>query len=470
MGRRSFNQGHVTDRAAARDAAFQQVVAEHLAFRQAAGQHGVQGVRVQQAFAGEAAFAEQVLVDLGRDGVVGVAAAVAGKQVVEARGLARGGPGGGNARLQDAVAGDHAALLGVHPWPVQRVGCNAHQFAQHARRQHGVAVQGDDVGRAGAGPRGAAQVQEMMAGAAGQQRHQLLQFAAFALPAYPALFTFTPLPGTVQQQKTLRRASHGRVACVQAFNGGPRLVQQGFVAGRGGSAGVGVVGQQCKLRMGFAVGQVVAFQALHQRGDGGGVAKHGRHHHQHAVRRRYAVGQRQARQAARRHRLTDQPVQPGAQHLAGRPQRQQRAQCAPCGAGVGRAQRNNSPGQGRGAQAERGQQRRQRQLLPACAAQAGAQAQRAQQGGTACALQPVAQRFVRGWPAGVVGRQRLARQGQHLRGHRAFAAAAAAGQFFDGVQRGVLRVVALGGKGRPGQQAAHQHAGLRDEAAPVGTA
>ena len=160
VGRRRLQHGDVADAAAARDAPFQQIVAEHLVVGQAPGQHGVQRAHMQQTFAGEAAFVEQVLVDLGRHRVVRVAAAGAGKQAMEAGGLFWRRPGRHDARLQDAVAGHHTATQRFHARLVQRVGGNAHQFAQRARRQHGVAVQRDDVGRACGGPTRCAEVDE----------------------------------------------------------------------------------------------------------------------------------------------------------------------------------------------------------------------------------------------------------------------------------------------------------------------
>ena len=59
-----LDDGDVADASAARDRAFEQVVAEHLFGGQAPDQRGVHSGNVHQAFACEAAFAEEVLVDL----------------------------------------------------------------------------------------------------------------------------------------------------------------------------------------------------------------------------------------------------------------------------------------------------------------------------------------------------------------------------------------------------------------------
>ena len=70
-----LDHGDVGDRGAARDRAFEQVVAQHAALGQPAAEHGVHRLHVQQALAGEGAFAEDVLVDLGARRAVGVDAA-----------------------------------------------------------------------------------------------------------------------------------------------------------------------------------------------------------------------------------------------------------------------------------------------------------------------------------------------------------------------------------------------------------
>ena len=67
--------------------------------------------------------------------------------------------------------------------------------------------------------------------------------------------------------------------------------------------------QTRELRVGLGVGQVVQLQAVGQVVNGAVVAQHGGHDHHHAVFGRNALGQRQARQAARAGGLTDDPVQ-----------------------------------------------------------------------------------------------------------------------------------------------------------------
>ena len=467
-----FDQRHVADAGAARHAAFQQVVAQYLLGRQAAGQHALQRGHMQQALAGEAALAKEILVDLGRHRVVGIAATGAGKEAVKDAGLVAAlcihvGPGRHEVRLQDAVAGDDAPPRRVNARPVQRMRGDAHQLTQRAWRQHRVAVERDDVGRAWRRACVRAQVHERALGGARQQRHQLLQLAALALPADPALFAHRPLALPVQQQEARHRA---RVACGQRHDGGVGLRQQRCVGVRALAVGVGKVGEQGKLRMGFAIGQVMAFQALHQGLHGVAVTQHRRQHDQHAVFDRDAVGQCQAWQPARWHRFADQAVQRGEHGLAGRPQRQRRAQRPRQRRQVGRGDGHETPGQADRARHQGRQPEGQCDARPGGRCEPRPETERAAQRLQARPLQPVAQAALRRQQPAAVGQQRFGRQRQQDLGHGLLAAAAAPRQSFDGVQRLVLRVVAFGSKGWPVEQAAHQRAGLRDQAAPIGAA
>ena len=405
MRGRGLDQGHVADAGAAREAAFDQVVAEHLAFGQAAGQHGVQCRHVQQALAGEAAFVEDVLINLRGHRVVGVAAIGAGKQPVEGGGLIGAcrihRPGRHDAGLQDAVAGHHALPLhgSVRPQArlVQRVRRQAHQFAQGTGRQHGVGIQRDDVGRAFARLRAGAQVHEGPFGPPGQQRDKLLQLAALAFPADPALFTGRPLALAMQQQEAPGRIRAARMAGFQRFDrrAGFREQRQVLIGLLRG--GVGKVGEQGKLRVRLAVGEVVTFQATGQRLDGGAAGDQRRQYHQYRVFGRNARRQFQPRQAAGGHGFADQAVDGSDYGFAGRPQRQQgaqqpqrRDQLPPIGDGRGPGHEGRA--QGEGAQAQADQQHRHGRAAQACAVQPGAQAQCGVQGGAAFSQHPVAQR------------------------------------------------------------------------------
>ena len=203
------------------------------------------------------------------------------------------------------MAGDDAASSGVKHRPVQRVRGNAHQFTQHARRQPGVAVQRDHVGRVRGRLRALTQVDKSRIGLLpGQQRDQLFKLAALALPANPALLAVGPAALPVQQQEAARhngvRERVVGMLQLKRVDLCHRLGQQSHIAGQMGLAGVGEVAEQGELGVALAVGQVVALKLLRERPDAGQIAQHHRYHHQHPVLRRDAVGQRQPRRATRR--------------------------------------------------------------------------------------------------------------------------------------------------------------------------
>ena len=194
-----FQQGDVADAGATRNRALQQVVAQHLVVGQPAHQGLVDRSHVEQAFAGEAALAKHVLVELGVGRAVGVDAALAREQPVVARHRGRRRQRRFNAWLQDAVARDHTARGRVNHRLVERVGGQAHQVMQPAGGHVGVGIQRDDVADARCrqgqpdvadegpfvGPVGP--VRAAGATRLAERTHQLLQLAAFAFPAYPAL-------------------------------------------------------------------------------------------------------------------------------------------------------------------------------------------------------------------------------------------------------------------------------------------
>ena len=104
-----LHQGHVADIAATGNAAFEQIVAEHGLAWQARVQNGVAGADIEQALAGEAAGAEQILVHIRDRIVVGVDARLAREKPVEVRVFSVWRQRRDQARLQDSVAGDDAA-------------------------------------------------------------------------------------------------------------------------------------------------------------------------------------------------------------------------------------------------------------------------------------------------------------------------------------------------------------------------
>ena len=200
MQGRIFHQRDVGDHSAARQRAFQQIVAQDLLLRQAPGQYGVHGRHMQQAFAAERALGKHILINLRRGRAVRVNTALPAKEPVKRRGRLRARQRRRDARLQDGIARQHAAARHIHAGLIQRVRRHTHQRAQRSRRQHGVTVESDYIQRASHRVRVRAQVHEgRISGGLGQHAQQLLQLAALALPAHPALLRVRP--GALAVQK-----------------------------------------------------------------------------------------------------------------------------------------------------------------------------------------------------------------------------------------------------------------------------
>ena len=465
-----FDQCDVGDGGAARHRALDQVVAEHQAFGQALVQHGVHGLHVEQCLAGVGPFEEHVLVDLGAGRAVGVDAALAGKQPVEQGEVARCRQGRGDARLQDAVAAGHHACAWVDLGLVVGVCSDAHQLAQAAGGKLRVAVERDDVRRVRRDARGLAQVEERTGVTGGQRGDQLLQLAALALPAEPALFGAAEAPHAVQQDEARCLALGGGVAIVELAD----LCDGGFeklvVTGDAGCIGIGPVAQQGELRMALRVGEVVQLQVVRQRAGGRFAAQQARDHHHHPVRRRDAFGQRQARQVVRSHRLADQAVDHRHHRLGGREQHQHDAQHGQPERHAGQLGRvaQQQPGdarQGHQRAAEVERQGPAMQHVEGHGRRCFAQIQGPQQGGAAWAVEPMAGHG--GCRVDAFGALFQVEQG--LR-HVCFGAAAAPGQLLDAMQRLVTREGVLGGEDGRGEHEPHQRVAAGHDVGPVGVA
>ncbi len=134
----------VGDQRGARVQSLEQVVREQRVFGHAALERRRERVDVVQALAGEDAFLEQILIDVGDGGGVRVDAGVPGIRPREQR------PGGAGHRhadagLEDAIALGDAAQARVEARSIQRVGDDADQGLRGVARQPRVGVQRDAV-------------------------------------------------------------------------------------------------------------------------------------------------------------------------------------------------------------------------------------------------------------------------------------------------------------------------------------
>ena len=88
-GRKFFDKFDVGREAGAGENAFKQIVAQHRVVGDAPLERGFERVDVIDALAGEGPFAEQVLVDVGYGGGIGVESAGAGEYPLVDRAFAR---------------------------------------------------------------------------------------------------------------------------------------------------------------------------------------------------------------------------------------------------------------------------------------------------------------------------------------------------------------------------------------------
>ena len=464
MQGRSLGERDVVGSAAARERAFDQVVTEQPPVGKSPVQGPVHGRDVEQSLAGEAAFAEEVLVDLGAGGAVRIEPALAVQQGVKARvGLGRR-QRRLQARLHDAVSLDNPCLCLVPARLVQRVGGDADQRAQAAWRQVGVGVERDDVARVRRRRRQVAEIDEGPVRGIDQRLQQAFELAALAFPADPALLALAPRPLAMQEQEARRLPT--RVALVELRDGAPRGVEQVGVARQGLRIGIGEVAQQRELRMPLRVRERVLLELRRVVVHGRHRAEDHRHHDQGLVIGRQPLLERQPRQARRPCRFADQPVDDGDAGLADRPGGAQQGHDPQQWRQLWRHTAHD-PGQHRGhGRADRQQvQRRDRASIGRRAAPRDAprrQTEATPQFRLAGTAPPISRRGLR-----VIHRRGTGRQiDQRLR-HVELAATAVACELFDRVQRLALGDVVLGGVNHAVLQPQQRGAGRLDEAQPV---
>ena len=132
---------------------------------------------------------------------------------------------------------------------------------------------------------------------------------------HPAAFCRVPASGSVQQVEPA--AFHGRVLVIQRFDclAGPlkqrRILILGFLLR------VEEVGEQGKMQIAVAIGQVAHLHAFHQFIDIQRAANQCRYDHQGAGIRGNALAVIEARQHVRRHRQGHQPVHQADGQAAG---------------------------------------------------------------------------------------------------------------------------------------------------------
>ena len=186
----------------ARVESLEQIVRQQRVLRHAPLERRRERIDVVQSLAGEDAFAEQILVDVGDGGRVRIDAGVAGVGAREER-PRRARHRHADARLQDAVALGDASRLRVEPRLVQRVRDDADEALGGIARQTRVGVERDAVADRRQHVEVADLRREARVGGAAQQAVELFDLAALPLPADPRLLARVPLPVAVKQEEAV---------------------------------------------------------------------------------------------------------------------------------------------------------------------------------------------------------------------------------------------------------------------------
>ena len=299
MRRELLEQLDVGDEPRAGEDPFEQVVAQQAVLGHASGQGRFEGVDLVDALAGVGAFAEQILIDIGDGGGIGVDAGRPGEDALVERPETIGGHRGRDARLQHGVSVDDAARAGVERGPVEGMRHRPDQAAGGVPRQTGIGIERDHVANGG-GHDGRAPTRGHERRVVGppEKPVELVEFPALALPPHPRALPLVPDSSAVEQEKALTAGGRGTVAPVEARDPLGRRGEEPIVVRHRLRGRVGPVGEEGEAEVAVRIGQEVDLQAIDVLFDLALVRQQGRHHDEGSQIRREAVAQLEARQRA----------------------------------------------------------------------------------------------------------------------------------------------------------------------------
>jgi hypothetical protein len=162
------------------------------------------------------------------------------------------------------------------------------------------------VAHAGADLRDAAEVGERRRRAVGEHGEELLELAALALPADPALLALGEAALAVQHDEARRLVRGHRVERVDALDGVHRGVEQGGVIGPRFAVRIGPVGEQGELHAALRIGEVMKLQLVRERRAVARAGQHRRDNDHGPVLGRDSVQEGEPGQVARPRRFADQ--------------------------------------------------------------------------------------------------------------------------------------------------------------------
>ena len=226
------------------------------------GQAALEGVHIIDALADVNPFAEQILVRVRHRARVQIQADIAGKDARKAGAVDAGrrdlDPG-----LQQRITGDDGATARIELGAIERMRERGDQPVRGFARHDRIGIQRDDVLDLTQHFQIARLHAEGSFCAAAQQQIELVQFAAFALPAHPALFARIPFGIAMEEIKWPGRFAV--VFLVERTDAGAGLLDQRVTLRLGLSRRVGQIGEQRKVQMRILVAQKVQFHLLEQR-------------------------------------------------------------------------------------------------------------------------------------------------------------------------------------------------------------
>ena len=181
----------VGDEPRARERALDEVVAQQRVLGEAAGGRALEHGDLVDALARERPLAEQVLIDVGHGRRVRIDARVAGEDCRVARAV-RAGERDAHARLQDSVSLHDPSGVLVEHGAVERMRHGADERDGGVARQHRVGVERDDVAHAVQPVRLSLDPPERTGVVLEQERVELHELAALALPSHPDAVGLVP--------------------------------------------------------------------------------------------------------------------------------------------------------------------------------------------------------------------------------------------------------------------------------------
>ena len=295
-----------------RERPLEQIVAQQRVLGDPLGQSLLESVEVVDALAGVRSLREQVLVDIGHRGRVGVDAGRPGRDALERRRVPLGRKRRGDPRLEDPVAPGDAAGATVQPRPIQRVRDRADEARHRSAGQARIGIEGHHIAHArrwcGAGQcRG--EVVRFRGPA--KERIQLVELPALSLPAHPPGLALVP-PATAMEQEEPRTPARGlAVPLVEHVDRGDSRGEEVVVIVELLGWCIAPVRQQRKPHVPVGVAQVVDLEVADLLLNVGLTQEERRDGHEGPQRSRHAFFQLEAHDLRRPHRLGGDPVDEG---------------------------------------------------------------------------------------------------------------------------------------------------------------